>query len=70
MSLLTYEFEKPACEILVESFEGFVNSICGFPVVEIQKRYAEIEMSLGVAGLELHRLIERLGGLRPATEFA
>lgn len=70
MISLADEFEKPACQFRVQSFERFVNSFCGFLIVEIQMSYAEIEIGLGVAVFDFHCLFKSLNGLRPATELA
>src|SRR5262245_31044085 len=70
MSLSANEFEKPARQIGVESFKRLVSDLRGFLISEVQTGYAEIEMGLGVAGFDLHRLFESLDGFRPATELA
>jgi hypothetical protein len=70
MSLWGDEFEKPACQISVESLKRLVNSLCGFLISEIQPGYAEIEMGFGVCRFDLRRLLERFYGFRPTAEFA
>ena len=70
MSLLANDFEKPARQIGVERFKRLVSDLRGFLISEVQTSYAEIEMGLGVAGFDLHRLFVSVDGFRPATELA
>ena len=49
MRSLGDKFEKPTCQVGVESFKRLVGGLCGFLISEIQTGYAEIEMGLGVA---------------------